>query len=276
MLDILIPGQIMNMVGTIPAGAMQASRAILDSVPESLTQATHTPLDAAAIVCCLLIAPDEALRTKQREAIKLQLPEVVYTTLEKKQAAIDSLSEEQRLPVLDMTIGSLKRLSKAQYLQLRHAAHTLIHADNTVSLFEYAVFHILTRSLDAHFALPIKRTSETKDLTKLLLPTSNLLFALAHYGNDNPKAAMAAYTSACDSLGIIESARLSIDLKSKISADFLDAALLPLDTISPNVQGKIFEACITCITHDGKVTAAEKQLVRVIGEVLDCPIPLLL
>lgn len=274
-LDILIPGQIMNMVGTIPAGAMQASRTLLDSVPASLSEASHTPLDAAAIVCCLLIAPDAALRTKQRDAIKLQLPEVIYTTHEKKQADIDSLSEEQRLPVLDMAIGSLKRLSKSQYLQLRHAAHTLIHADDSVSLFEYTVYHILTRSLDTHFSLPVKRSTEIKDLTKLLLPTSKLLFALAHYGHENREEAMAAYTTACDSLGITESARLSANLQSTLSASFLDAALLPLDTISPHVQGKIFEACIACITHDGKVTPAEKQLVRVIGEVLDCPVPLL-
>ena len=53
----------------------------------------------------------------------------------------------------------------------------------------------------------------------------------------------------------------------------LDEALTRLSAASPVLKRMILTACTACIAADGAVTVEEAELLRAVGDALDCPIP---
>jgi len=53
----------------------------------------------------------------------------------------------------------------------------------------------------------------------------------------------------------------------------LDAALSRLDRLQPAVKEQLVEALVAAISHDGRMTVPESELLRVICAVLHCPLP---
>ena len=56
----------------------------------------------------------------------------------------------------------------------------------------------------------------------------------------------------------------------------VDRALNECAAATPQIKKRVLQACATCIGADGKTTVEEAELLRVIGDSLDCPIPPLL
>jgi Zn-dependent protease with chaperone function len=271
--DIFTPDNLIKMVGTMPAAAMVTSQSLLASIPEQVSKAAHNPMDAAGLVCALFVADEAVLQKEQLEAISVQVPQAVLEIAREQISFVSQMRRDQLLPALDMAIASLRHLSQSQYLQLRLAVDTLIKADGSVSLFEFSLFRILTRSLDEHFGLKQKPGGEEKNLSKLLLPTSQVLYALAFAGTEDPALARNAYHKGCDELGISAEARLNAEDADAIDTSFIDAALSKLEFIAPHVQEKILHACLSVILFDEEVTDAERELVRAVSETLECPLP---
>src|SRR5690606_24075655 len=141
---------------------------------------------------------------------------------------VSNLPPAARLALIDLTIESLRNLSKSQYVRLRVAIDSIIHADSVVTLFEYCALHSLTRSLDEQFGLRKAAHREERNLARLVTPASQLLFALATLGNHDQAAALSAYTAACNELGIASELRLPISEAGSVTTSFLDAAIQPL------------------------------------------------
>ena len=53
----------------------------------------------------------------------------------------------------------------------------------------------------------------------------------------------------------------------------VDEALDVLVLASPAIKKRILTACATCIDSDGLVTVEEAELMRVVADALDCPVP---
>jgi division protein CdvB (Snf7/Vps24/ESCRT-III family) len=53
----------------------------------------------------------------------------------------------------------------------------------------------------------------------------------------------------------------------------LDAALSRLDRLRPEAKEQLVAALVTAISHDGRMTVPESELLRVICAVLHCPLP---
>ena len=52
-----------------------------------------------------------------------------------------------------------------------------------------------------------------------------------------------------------------------------DLAIQRLHTLKITLRKKIIATCALCIEHDGRTTIEEVQLLRVIAESFECPIP---
>jgi hypothetical protein len=65
----------------------------------------------------------------------------------------------------------------------------------------------------------------------------------------------------------------SIMAKEKCGLSVLDSSLERLTMASPQVKKKVLRACIACISADSFITADEADLLRLISDLLDCPIP---
>jgi hypothetical protein len=56
----------------------------------------------------------------------------------------------------------------------------------------------------------------------------------------------------------------------------LDAALKRLSQLLPLQKPRLLKAMATCIAHNGRINAAEAELMRAVADTLDCPMPPLL
>jgi Zn-dependent protease with chaperone function len=264
---------ISNSVGTIEKENIANAKEIINNIPQIINSATKDPLDACALMCLLLLPHDEPQRSKQKNYIKSKLPYLISEALESLSNKILSIPTQDRLPILELAVNQIKQLTNSQYLQLRNAISELIHYDQHVSIFEYALFQLVTRYGDEAFQLVNFDRSLHKNLKKIVAPASKMLFALAHLTNKNADIAQKAYSIACDHCGIDQSLRFPVNHRENVNIEFLDQALDPIKYLAPEPRQKIFEACIVCIKTDNQVNQDEMELIRAISIALECPLP---
>jgi hypothetical protein len=63
---------------------------------------------------------------------------------------------------------------------------------------------------------------------------------------------------------------------NKCSLKALDVAISELVHLLPKHKEQLLIACVACVTADGRVSVKEAELLRVITELLECPLPPLL
>ncbi|WP_236744050.1 hypothetical protein [Marinobacter similis] len=59
----------------------------------------------------------------------------------------------------------------------------------------------------------------------------------------------------------------------KVTMRQLREALTTLNGLSPLLKPAIIDACGHCITHDGRVDVREYELMRLVADQIDCPMP---
>ena len=67
--------------------------------------------------------------------------------------------------------------------------------------------------------------------------------------------------------------RTSIDVNQNVTLDVLDLSLDILLGYEGEDLSKFMLAICTTAAHDGRVTLAEAELIRVVAATLDCPVP---
>jgi BarA-like signal transduction histidine kinase len=80
----------------------------------------------------------------------------------------------------------------------------------------------------------------------------------------------AAFTQAEEELGLTNLALLP---REQINLENLDAAVDKLALLKPLLKPRLLKACLAVITQDQKYSPDEMELMRAIGDVLDCPLP---
>jgi hypothetical protein len=61
--------------------------------------------------------------------------------------------------------------------------------------------------------------------------------------------------------------------KAEVSLDSLNLAMDELEFLKAPLKKRFLAACVSCISHDGKVTIQAYELTRTIASCLDCPMP---
>lgn len=100
-----------------------------------------------------------------------------------------------------------------------------------------------------------------------------LLGVLARAGARSEADATAAYQRAYSPFAL---GPASLPERRESQLARLSPALARLARSSPLLKKNVITACADCIIHDGRVTAAEAELLQAIALTLDCPMPPLL
>jgi Zn-dependent protease with chaperone function len=269
------PAAAVASIGTLDAEHVDYAAGLVASIPERLTQAVHEPLGAVATVYCLLLDDDAIVRRVQLQSLADHADRPVYQEVQRLIPVMDQVAPESRLPLIDMAIPALCQMSGVQYRKFCETVHQMVHADEKINLFEFALERVMTRHLAPHF---VKRKPPTMKYAALrpLLPTcSCLLSTLAHAGNRNADAAARAHSRGAGKLGRDGETPALLPLE-QCSLKTFDQALDRLAQASPQIKKRVLEACAECIDSDGRVTIEEAELLRVVADSLDCPMPPLL
>jgi Zn-dependent protease with chaperone function len=227
------------------AGAVQLCYALLlYSLPRSEQDVALARIDAHP-----LLGP-------QRDLLDKFLP-----TLERQ-------GERLRFPALELAMPALRKLDSDERAGLQAAVGDLIRADRKVSLFELAMSSFLNRHLaaDSQRVVPVTHRNY-----KAVLPALRVLMSLlARAGAENGHGAEALYQQAMAGFASSEG---ESQLAPRVSLKELQEALHTLNRLSPLLKPAVIDACGHCVTHDGRVDTAEYELMRLVADQLDCPMP---
>jgi Zn-dependent protease with chaperone function len=245
---------------------------LVGSLPPTLAAELHDPLGAvAAIYALLLDADDTAIRQRQTEYLSQTADPWAFQETQRLAPYVAQLNAEARLPVVAMVLPALKRLSPRQLAAFHDDVEFLIGADNQVSLFEYAVHRMVRKRLVPRLEQRFARPATSSNLQSLLPACAGLLSTLAYAGGA-PEQAEQAFQVAIERL-LGQGANVKPLQREQCNLKVVDEALDQLAGAPMDIKKRLLEACATCIAADGRISVEEGELLRVIADALDCPMP---
>ena len=269
-------GESARLVGSMDAAQVDFASRLLAALPRDLRERLQDPEGARTALVALLLAPKEDVQ-------KLQLAEL-------ERAGMGGLAEGARraelltrrlgpafnLPVVDLALPALKASSQAEKKQLIEALQSVIHADRRVSLHEFVILTLVRSQL-----LPADRPglSGSMKLADLAFDAGLLLSLVVHAGTRQDatgaraEALQAAMRAGTGEMGLVEvppTATVTLTLER------VGAALEALRQLAPMQKALLVKGLFAAVTHDGTIRVVEAELMRLVGAVLDCPLPPLL
>jgi hypothetical protein len=107
---------------------------------------------------------------------------------------------------------------------------------------------------------------------KPVLPALRQLFSLlARASADNPQQAQALFSQAMAGFGVGGAALPEI--LASVSLRELNQALAELNRLSPLLKPAIIDASAECVSQNGHISVREYELMRLVADQLDCPMP---
>lgn len=253
---------------------IEHAQGLIGSIPEKLREAAHETSSGRAVVYALLLdRKDQQLRGEQIEHLRQHADPAIARETERIGPLAVTLRREQRLPLLDMALGSLAHLSDAQHATFRRNVDALIKMDKSIELFEWVTMNTLRRHLDERFGIAKPAVVQYYNLKRLGREVSVVLSMLAHTGGKDGYAAGEAVLlgeSAVRGIGVQLLARDEADLRA------VDTALKTLNQCAPRVKKQVLQACALVVGADHEVTTNEAELLRAVADSLGVPTPPLL
>lgn len=265
----LVGSEVIAQVGRPTEAQLGYARQLLSEIPEVLSKAARDPFSARALICFLVLDGDQAIRAGQLLHLKTKADRGVYAETLKLLREGGGIQPEQRLPLVDLALPTLRRLSEPQYRRFLTNLSTLIAADGKISLFEWCLRRIVTHHLEAAFDKPSGSGSLNGELDQAAGSCVVLLSVLVHAVNHHGVAPADAFAAARAELG------LAIELapKERLGLLELDRSLLELNRLPPLLKAKLLKACAACVNADGLIAPVEAELLRAVAATLNCPMP---
>jgi hypothetical protein len=245
----------------------QAAR-VLAALPADVLAAAREPASAAALVRALLADPEPAARAVQLRALG---DGAARAEVERLAAALRPVGRGERMAVVDLALPALDALPPGAASSLAADLEALARADGRTTLFEWAVLRIATRRLAGRRSGAPRVTAHV--LEDVQVDALDLLSALAWAGAGDAQSAQAALDAGAGALGVRGWRVLPRD---RIGGSRLEAALARLEGASPPLKARLLAACAAAVLADGRVRAAEGEIVRAVAASLGVPLPPLL
>ncbi len=250
-----------------PAEELEAGTAAKQEIPLAFVRHSHEPLGAQALVCSLLISPEEAVRTEQLEVIRQAgvpgLVELVNTLA----PGVRELGAPRRLPLLEMCLPALKAVSLRQYRTLKNTLLQLIQADARTELHEWCLFQLTRHYLDPEFIQVRPSRPRYRRLEKVAYHVRVVLSVLAHEGSG---ATEAVFRLGADTLGFPTMAILA---REQCSVAAFSRAVHELADCFPLLKPRLLKAMALAAGSDGRLNPAEREIIASVAAVMDCPLP---
>ena len=266
----LADGSLLNQTGQPDVPHLKHTQQLLKNIPTELLSAAHQPSTARAVVFLLLLDNEESIRNEQLKHLQNNADSNIYITLTKLLEQQSIIKAEYRLPLVEIALSALRQLSTKQYDLFKINIDTLIKSDKKISLFEWSMHTIITRSLDAVLHGKPDTVPARHSLKQLSPWCEILLSLLAHTGASKTHTASSIFQQASLEIGLTEIKLLD---KNHLDIKKLNQSVEQLIKLKPLKKPQLLKACALCITADHKITPEETELFRAIAICLNCPMP---
>ncbi|KPQ02405.1 M48 family metallopeptidase [Marinobacter sp. HL-58] len=264
------PQKLSDTVGTVNQRSEDYAVTLLNSLPSTFRNLLYTRAGAVQL-CYALLLYQLPPRTQQQRLALVEAGSILAPNPEllgKLLPALASMGTGVRFPALELAMPALRKLDPDERSLLIAGTETLIRADNRLSLFELAMHTFLRRHLAADSArvVPVRYRSYRPVTAQLQVVFSLMARAGADDGRNREALfdeAMAGFTTG----------REKPELLTEVSVTRLRQALMTLNSLSPVLKPGIIDACGHCVLADGQVKTTEYELIRLVADQLDCPMP---
>jgi Zn-dependent protease with chaperone function len=267
-------GESASLVGSMDGAKVDYVAKLLDALPRELRERLRDPDGARAAMLALLLAPKDDVRSRQLAALEDKGLGALAEQARGAEALTRNLGPAFHLPVVDLALPVLKQAAQPARQELLAALETVIHADRRISLHEFVVLTLL-RSQLAPRGKP--GDAGNRKLAELKEPALILLSLVAHAGTrqdaigERGAALSAAMRAGLKELGLPESPAVSA-----LTLETAGEALQMLTQLAPLQKAILMKGLFATVTADGTIRVVEAELMRLVGAVLDCPLPPLL
>jgi hypothetical protein len=263
-----------QLVGAMDGAKVDYAARLLGALPRDLREGLHQAEGGRAALVGLLLAPKDEVRQQQIGALEAKGMGALAEQARRMELLTRRLGPAFHLPVVDLALPALKALPETEKSELLVALETVIHADRRVSLHEFVML-TLARNQLAPRGKPSqagnRKLAELKDAALVLLSL------VAHAGTrqdatgERGAALQAAMRAGTAELGFADAAPAS-----SLTLEAAGEALQQLKNLAPMQKALLVKGLFATITADGTIRVIEAELMRLVGAVLDCPLPPLL
>ncbi|MEK6244257.1 MAG: M48 family metallopeptidase [Pseudomonadota bacterium] len=267
-------GESAQLVGSMDGAKVDYAARLLQALPAGLREKLHDPDGARAAMVALLFAPKDDVMQDQIAALNA--------------AGLGALAEQARaiaplcrrlgaafhLAVIDLALPAIKAAPQQAKEELIAALEAVIQADRRVSLHEFVVLTLVRSQLAPRGkpgAAGSRKLGELKDAAGILLSL------VAHAGTRQDatgkrgEALAGAMRAGAKEMGLPESPAVSA-----LTLETAAEALEMLKSLAPMHKAILIKGLFAAVSADGAIRVMEAELMRLVGAVLDCPLPPLL
>jgi hypothetical protein len=270
---VIRPHSVLPNLGNPTPLHLQYAVQLRDALPDSIKNAAHEPLSAAALMYALLLSSDQGLCAKQIAEIAKRFSSEVSEKTLALNPDVAAVARHVRLPIVNLAIAGLRSLSADQFQKFSDTLQWLINSDGRVELFEFVLQKIVLRHLASNFSVLRRPVVQYYTLDPLVPDCVAILSALADIGSNDANEVRKAFDTGAPF--VRASANLPLDLlpREQCSVEVVDDALNRLALAAPIIKKNLLEACARVVGADGVIQEGEAELLRAIADSLDCPIP---
>ena len=259
-----------ELVGAMQGAKVDAATAMLAALPPGLRENVREPDDACAVIVALLFAPKREVMQEQVAALKAAGLESLAANAAAAAPLTRLLGVAFHLPVIDLALPAVKAAPEATRKGLLAGLEAVINADRRVSMHEFVVLTLVRHQLNQQPKPP----RADRKLADMRSEASVLLSLVAHAGtradatgarSEGLRAAMALGT---EIMGLPE-----LQAATQLSLGAAASALEALRRLLPLEKARLVKGLFAATTADGTIRVGEAELMRMIGAVLDCPLP---
>ncbi|MBI2398049.1 MAG: M48 family metallopeptidase [Xanthomonadales bacterium] len=267
------PGVVSNQVGAPHQDDYATADSIQQRIPPLLLEAARAQQTADRVIYALLLDGDATIRAQQMQIVVAHAGAAAEAETRLLREAVDALHPMQRMPLAAIAFPALRRHPRPWLNAFLETIDRLIHADGQQGLFEFCLARLLAiqviEALDPARARVIGR----RKLVQCEPEAAKLFAVLAQAGHDRPVEAQRGFQAGMQMLF----GQRGVTMPD--GGDWhqsLVPALSTLDQLDASGKQLLIEAMVTSISHDGRITVAESELLRVACAALHCPLPPLL
>ncbi len=257
-------------IGEISPQQIVKVKNLLSSIPKHLldiAQAKENNKSSYLMVIALLMV-------NRKESVTIQTiryDELESINLEKTIQDLSQLNFQQQHCLLDLSLARIEQQPKADNRSFAATLARLTSSQKETTLTEFMIY-----------ASAIKRALLTKNknnsvgkfklIQQEIIVFFNLLYQQSHLTIDEKQN---QFKRQMKLFGIKPSKNNLTNFASpSFDTDSLRQALNKIARLNPLLKGEFFQSCIDIVNNDGEITKNEYELLRILGEYLDSPLPI--
>jgi len=265
---LVVPGAVAELVARPRMEHADIAHLLREALPDPIVIAAERTSDAIELLFALAVDPAPGIRARQLATIAETLGTRVAEGVDRRGDDVQALNPAQRLPALGRLFPALRQLSRPERHQLIASLDALLAREAGASIHVYALRKVATVNLRDELDPGGARGRLSLDSAAEAL---GVAFAvLADQGHPDLERARHAYEAGMHHL--LPRHRPVFTRIDDWPAR-LDAALDRLDQLLPAGKELLVEALTRTISHDGRLTLAESELLRAICASVHCPLP---